>query len=348
MTLTSHNNPQLFSHSADFQSWFEKLTSGQVAHGWIISGPKGIGKATLAHHMARAALSGNPSLSPDDSVFRRVASGAHADFMLVEPAFDEKKGEEARSISVEQAREVSKFLSLTPAESKWRVVIVDSVDQLNNNAANSLLKILEEPPPQALLLLVSHNPGSLLPTIRSRCSVMKLSPLSGADFRHVMGYLHPDLIDADLTALHILSGGSPGLSASYIEQGALEFYDRILDVMLTLPSPDALAVHQFAEWMSAGKIHSQFQLFSDLILCLLARTCKLAAGLNVAPMSEREEGVLNKLSNLHPADRWATKWQQAQEQFLLASNRHLDYKQLVIIFFHTIATADHFQLSAAA
>jgi DNA polymerase III subunit delta' len=338
--LTPKTNPHLFGHEAAEARWLADVESGKLAHGWIISGPKGIGKATLAYRIARMMLAGNKSAA------QRIATGAHADFLVIEPEFDDKKGEQKNNISVEQARGIGQFLSLTPAESAWRVVIVDSVDQLNPAGANSILKILEEPPPQALLLLISHNPGSLLPTIRSRCAMLKLAPLADADFTKTMTELYPEMGPSTLTALKIFSGGSPGLAAHYEGQGALALYDQMLDV-LALPALDTLKAHAFADQFAGGGAHAQFKLFSELALSLFARVCKSASGLNQEAVPN-EGTVLTKLAALHSPVVWAAKWQQAQEQFSLAVARHLDYKQVVIVFFHSIANPEPFSLGAAA
>ena len=154
--------------------------SGRLPHAMILSGPRGVGKATLAFSFARwllaqggagglfGAAEPQPDLAvdPSDAVFRRVASGGHPDLLTLERTVNEKTGKLRDEIIIEDTRAVGAFLRLTPAEGGWRIVVVDAADELNRNSANALLKVLEEPPRQALLLLVAHAPGSLLPTIR--------------------------------------------------------------------------------------------------------------------------------------------------------------------------------------
>jgi len=372
--LSPKTNPYLFGHEEAENKWRRDMESGKLTHGWIISGPRGIGKATLAYRIARLMLSSPwkgevaersdagggldapdsiappPNLPPqggEEALLRRIATGAHPDLLVIEPELDDKKGEQKNIITAEQARAIPEFLSLTPAESQWRVVIVDSVDQLNPTGANSILKILEEPPAKTVLLLISHNPGSLLPTIRSRCAMLKLTPLSDTDFDKAIEATYPDMESATRQTLRILSGGSPGLVTEYEGQGAVELYSALLDVLATLPTLDTLKVHAFADQLAGGQIHAQFKLFSELVLCLFARVCKAAAGLPVEILSG-EETIFAKLAALHSSSTWAAKWQQAENELSLAASRHLDLKQVVIVFFHSIAHAEPFSLGAAA
>ncbi|NBO18875.1 MAG: DNA polymerase III subunit delta', partial [Proteobacteria bacterium] len=151
------HSTKLMGHGQALSQLVEQWQGGKLAHGWLITGPKGIGKATLAYHFARALLAGEEPefVGEGHPVFRRVAAGSHTDLLVIEPLFDPKKDEYANDISVDQARGLAQFLSLTAGESQWRVVIVDSVDALNVNGANAILKILEEPPPRSVILLIS-------------------------------------------------------------------------------------------------------------------------------------------------------------------------------------------------
>jgi DNA polymerase-3 subunit delta' len=287
-------------------------------------------------------------LAPDHPIFRRIAAGSHTDFLAVEPLFDAKKEEFAREINVEQAREIAQFLSLTPGEGAWRVVIVDSADQLNVNAANAILKILEEPPPQTVLLLVSHNPGLLLPTIRSRCRSLRLKPLAKKHFTSVMRHIAPQIAGDELAALAQLSAHAPGVARMLQEQGALEMYDRILALTAGLPALNTLQLHAFAAEIGSGTVHANWQVFSRLMLCLLERASLHAAAAGIEPVSDLEARALARLAGLHGPEVWAEKWQAALDQFSLAEARHLDYKQLVITYFHALAGHEPFQIGQAA
>lgn len=338
MESTAKTSTHLFGHTDAEALLLRDFAAGTLAHGWILAGPKGIGKATLAYRIARALLGGD----------NRITAGSHAGLLVVEPLYDEKKEENAREISVDQAREIARFFSLTPGEGEWRVVIIDSADILNMNAANAILKILEEPPPQSLLLLIAHNTGKLLPTIRSRCRMLKLKPLERDDFIAVMREISPANDSADLRTLAILSGHAPGLAIQMHEQGAVALYNEIAELLSGTPNIDSGQLHAFADQMTGGQVHTRWQLLTRLMLCLLGRVAMRAAGTDVASISDTETRLLDNLATLHPAAVWAAKWQQCADQFLLAEARHLDYKQMIICFFHSIASAEGFQIGNAA
>ncbi|MBB5518627.1 DNA polymerase III subunit delta' [Amphiplicatus metriothermophilus] len=161
------------------------IDQGDLSHGWLLAGPKGAGKATLAYRIARAlldpdALAAADSLQvpADSKVFRLVAGKAHPDLFVAERLFDEKTGRHQTEITVETIRNLTAFLNRTASQGGWRVAVIDAADEMNPNAANALLKALEEPPAKTALLLVSHAPGGLLATIRSRCRRIDLRPVA--------------------------------------------------------------------------------------------------------------------------------------------------------------------------
>ncbi len=167
-------------------SLYHAAISGRLHHGWLLAGPPGIGKATLAFRFARWLLAGGQRrrISPCRKarrVFRRVAAATHPDLFTVERRINAKTEKLQSEIVIATIQEASAFMRLTPAEGGWRVVVIDGAEDMNPNAANALLKLLEEPPPRAILLLATAAPGRLLPTIRSRCRMLPMAPLPEAD-----------------------------------------------------------------------------------------------------------------------------------------------------------------------
>ncbi len=223
-------NPHLIGNEQAEAELDEAITSWRMRHAWLITGPRGIGKATLAFRFARRLLAGgleesgpdlfgdapatrDLAMDPDDPVFKRVAAEGHADLFTLERGFadepkrgrnddDHPRNRRRRSeIVIGDVRKVGAFLSLTALEGGWRVVVVDGAEDMNRNAANALLKTLEEPPGHAIVLLVSHAPGRLLPTIRSRCRRLALSRLSDDAVTSLIGRYRPDIEAGDARAL---------------------------------------------------------------------------------------------------------------------------------------------------
>ena len=285
--LSPRENSILFGHEATEAAFLAEFARGNLHHAYLLTGTKGIGKATLAYRLARFFLaqgaigkpkeedsfslfSESPPTAPpppaatlamaiDHPIFRRVAAGSHTDLLAVTPIFDTKKQADKKEINADQAREVPQFLSLTPAESSWRVVIIDAVDQLNNAAANALLKILEEPPPRSILLLVCHVPGRVLATVRSRCRLLRLKPPAIEDFSRILTAVTPEIPNADHAALYGLAQGSPGQAIALYEKQALTLYRSILAAMQ--PGTRRVERLALAQKLSATKSPEQQEVF---------------------------------------------------------------------------------------
>ncbi|MFL6863292.1 MAG: DNA polymerase III subunit delta' [Allosphingosinicella sp.] len=214
----------LFGHDAAVAAFRDGLDAGRLHHAWLVSGPEGIGKALFAEKAALRVLAAGqrridaPGLDiPDDhQAARLVAAGSHPDLMRLERLPRETgAGELARSITVDQVRGLSRLFSTTASMSPWRVVIIDAVDDLERAAANALLKNLEEPPPHSLFLLVSHASERLLPTIRSRCRQLRLSPLGPDAMTSALRAALPEAPEREIAELAAAAPGSPGRALAF-------------------------------------------------------------------------------------------------------------------------------------
>jgi DNA polymerase-3 subunit delta' len=209
----------LVGHEEAEAALADGLKSGRMHHAWLLAGPKGLGKASLAYRLARVALGAKAQgprpldVDAEDPIARRINAMAHPDLFVLRRGLNEKTGRPKRDIAVDEARALGQFFSLAPAEGGMRVAIIDAVDDLNRNSANAILKTLEEPPARSVLLLVCHAPGAALATIRSRCRRLPLRPLSDDDVRTALGG------DAN-DALVRLARGRPGRAIALHAQGA--------------------------------------------------------------------------------------------------------------------------------
>lgn len=209
----------LYGHDHLVAALLDAARSGRLHHAWLLAGPQGIGKARFAEAAALRLLAegaGPPidapgfAVSPDHPTARLIEAGSHPDFQRLERLFREKTGDHARNISIDQVRSLQGLFGTTPTFSTRRIVVIDAIDDLERGAANALLKSLEEPPPDSLFLLVSHAPGRLLPTIRSRCRLLRFAPLADDAMTSVLKEALPEASAAEIAELVAVGDGSPG------------------------------------------------------------------------------------------------------------------------------------------
>lgn len=330
----------LYGHHDTEQHLLDLYNSGRFPHALLVSGARGIGKATFAYRLARFLLTPQEAagglfgdalppetlrVGPEKETFKRIAAGSHSDLLALE----------GDDIKIDQVRAVPAFLSMTPAESEWRVVIIDSADAMNRNAANALLKTLEEPPARAVLILISHNPGALLPTIRSRCRSVRLMPLHEKHFSTIIAGILPDITTEQKHALAVLSGGSAGDAVFFHEQDAVSLYRDILD---QITSNETTGLHGFADRLNRKEAAKQFDTFARLFMIMQARMATLAnPAMQEVFMGERD--ILTSICASKCAEEWLDIWDKSNQLLADTDNLYLDKKQSVITLLRQINLA---------
>jgi DNA polymerase-3 subunit delta' len=254
----------LFGHDGAEQEFLAVYRSGRIPHAWLIVGEPGIGKATLAYRTARFVLAHpDPSripaitslaLDPAHPTARRVAANAHTDLLALERTPGDN-GKMRTVITVEQVRRLATFFGSTAGEGGWRVCIVDSADELKYpEGSNALLKMLEEPPPRSLFLLVSHAPGRLLPTIRSRCRRLALKPLRQGDVVSAASIaLGTDPADPAVANAAAAARGSVSRAIALAGGPMLALREKVGELLMALPSTDPQALHAIGDQLDRDR-----------------------------------------------------------------------------------------------
>jgi DNA polymerase-3 subunit delta' len=362
---TPRENPELLGQEAAETVLLQAAELGRLAHAWLLTGPRGIGKATLAYRFARYLLTqgerpdqqpglfgepvpgpsdmaGDMTVAPEHPVFRRVASGGHLDLTVLEPGVNPQTGKPRTEITVDQVRKATAFLRLTAAEGGWRIVLVDSADALNANAANALLKILEEPSKQSLLLLVSHAPGRLLPTVRSRCCHLALKPLPEETVTELLRRQLPDLGEAEAATLARLADGSIGRALELAEVGGLDLYGELTALLTGLaghdgePSAgfDTERLHGFADKLSRGSDLGAFRAARDLLLWWLGRAVRARTiGRTSDIVTDGDAPVLAGLAARGSLADWLALWDKVSHLLARVESANLDRKQALLAAF---------------
>lgn len=318
---------------AEFQAC---LDSGRLPHGWLIGGPSGIGKATLAYRFARYLLAGRGGddddfyLPPDDPVFRQVASGGHPDLLTVERALSARTETLSAVIRVEQIRKVTQFFRLTAGHDGWRIAIIDGADEMNPSAANALLKVLEEPPERGLLILVAHAPNRLIATIRSRCRKLLLRPLDDEQVAACLAANLPEVAADDRVALARLAEGRPGRALALACEGGLETYRELVELFSGLPELDYDRVHALGDRLARREQAAAFGLWMDLLALWLNRLVLAGAGRGPVEAVVGESEIGRRLLATRNLEHWLGLWEKVCRLAARAESAHLDRKLVVL------------------
>lgn len=317
---------ELYGQAKSEAAFLDAFRAGRLHSGWLITGPRGVGKATLAWKIAafllagaETGLFGDPVLAidPDHPDARLLQSGAHPRLALIRRPWDEKTKKLKADITVDAVRKLKSFFQMSAADGGHRVVIVDAADDLNRSAANAILKELEEPPARTTLLLIAHQPSRLLPTIRSRCRELRCTALGTEHLQMALEQAGHE--PGQLESLATLAGGSPGDAIRLLNHDGLTLYGELISALDGLPRINRPAALRIADACVGRAADLRFGMTLDLIDLFLSRAAR--AGLVGAPASQGAKGEARLLTRIAPDDRAARAWAQLQQD-LSERSRH--------------------------
>ncbi|WP_305988105.1 DNA polymerase III subunit delta' [Roseibium sp. MMSF_3544] len=331
-----HERDRLVGHRATETALLEAYRSERLHHAWILGGPKGIGKATLAFRFAQfviahpdrfgpeVATAQDLSVAEDHPVKRQVKAGGHPNILHLRRPWDEKLKRFKTDLPVDEVRRTVSFFGTTASAKAWRICIVDAADDMNQNSANALLKILEEPPERCLFLVLSHAPGRLLPTIRSRCRRLDMAPLAAAEIAEGLNELAGGSASSqdDLAEIAQTADGSLRSAITLLSGDGLQIAKGLKQLADSSANLDLAAVHALADLISARGQTDNWESFQHV----------LENWLHERMRQELKSGVRD-------AYRRVEHWETVRKAINDADALNLDRKQVVLDFFFALRAA---------
>ena len=335
---------KVFGHDAVTSKFLQTFNKGRLHHAWMLTGPKGIGKATLAYNIAKFLLIQEAStnhvfnqeiqkstleISNKNPILRRIRAGSEPGLYVLRRPLDEKTAKLKNVITVDAVRELRSFFSLSTTGNGRRIVIVDCVDDMNNNAANALLKLLEEPPKNAVLILVTHQPSRILPTIRSRCQKLACAPLSATDLQSAFEAALPDVIFDGRFAT--LAMGSVGRALQLALNEGIDTYSQIVDLCINLPKIDRTKLLKLANSYNRtaeGKF-DQLQVLVNIFLARMALS-PFSQDSNGQAISGEKEIFARLCPDQFAAHQWANMQLELSQTVGRSVEANLDPSSLIL------------------
>ena len=303
------------------------IRGGRPPQAWLITGPPGIGKATFAYRIARYLLAfgataegpGDLSVPENNAASIQVASASHPGMLVLKRGLNDS-GKLMTVLSVDEIRKLGGFFGMTSGAGGWRVAIVDTADDMNDAAANALLKLLEEPPSRAMLLLIANVPGRLLPTIRSRCQRISLRPLDNRAVEAELKTLVPELDAKERASIARLSGGSIGLALQLASGDGVSLAGEADELIEHAAAPDFPGLLTFAD--KINRMTDGLDNFGAFLSQALMDRIRARATKNPARL-----------------DRWIEAWERLERNFARTAGLHLDPRQTLLSSARTLGDA---------
>ncbi|RFC66235.1 DNA polymerase III subunit delta' [Fulvimarina endophytica] len=321
----------LVGQDAAFDAFESSRETGRLHHAWLLQGPRGVGKASAAFAFSRLLLGAKAERSGDgiafdgqDPVCRQIATDAHPGLIHITRAAQDKGTGFRGQITVDEVRRLARFFHATGNRNSYRIAIIDPADDMNRNAANALLKLLEEPPSRTVFFIVNHAPGRLLPTIRSRCRFLRFESLQPHDLLTAMRNAKPNAVPEDATLLVEKAEGSVRRALQIAEYGGVEILNTLIP-LLSADRPEWNAMGSIADQLSMRGREASYDLAIEAITSSIAKASENAVG----------EGAFAKAAEL------SLLWQNEKSRIVEAMAYNLDRKQVLLTLY------DHFYQTGA-
>lgn len=341
--------PRFFGHRPAIAALLGAAEKGRLHHAWLLHGPKGIGKATLAWRFARTlmqhglkGLHDGFSSTTIGPVAHLVENLAHPDVLSVRRPYDQAAKRLKSEVPVEAIRELTAFLGQHASAGGYRIAIVDAADDMSTAAENALLKTLEEPPGRSILFLIAHQPGRLLPTTRSRCRSLALRPLARPDFDDVLATLDPAPAPESFARLFLAGGGSPGRALALSAAGSDGYLERLAALIALAPGLPLSRVYSLLEEAPRGQAAARLDAILDAMASVLQQIIHVRAGSSgedALSSFAAHAPALARLSARGTLERWLTLWEKLQAARQRAEALNLDKRHLIVSAFVGIDAA---------
>jgi DNA polymerase-3 subunit delta' len=335
----------LYGHKTPQSDFLDAFNTDRLHHAWMISGPKGIGKATLGYKISKFILSQNQTselinnelqntldIPLDHPVSKRIDALGEPNLYLVRRIWDEKLKKFKQNITVDEIRKLKNFFNMSATDGGWRVAIIDSADEMNNSAANALLKILEEPPKKVLILLITHQPLRLMPTIRSRCRSLTCKSLSSEDLTKALEQLEiGDVYNNE--QINILANGSVGSSVELTSNDGIEIYNSFIQLAGQIPQMNRQLVQSIADACTGKNASKKYELTLQLFILFTSRLAKFGASnrqVNNGILPSEAKAFYNLAPDIQSARKWANFTQIIFKRTNHARSVNLDPSMVIL------------------